>query len=80
MVGVRGIVVTDMVASSRLRSELGEARADVLRRDHDALLAAAVAAHDGRVLRWTGDGVKADFASASAAVAAALDMQRAVRR
>lgn len=69
-----------MVGSSELRTRLGEDRADELRRDHDGLLASAVADHGGAVLRWTGDGLKAAFASASAAVAAAIDMQRAVVR
>ncbi|MEY2452568.1 MAG: hypothetical protein QOD92_2142 [Acidimicrobiaceae bacterium] len=75
-----GILFADVVGSSQLRSRLGDDRADQLRRDHDDLLGSAVAAHDGTVLRWTGDGVKASFASASAAVGAALDMQRAVMR
>lgn len=78
--GVRGILFTDVVDSTGLRTRLGERRADHLRRDHDALFDAAVSAHGGRILRWTGDGLKADFASASAAVAAAIDLQRAVRR
>ena len=47
-VGVRGILFTDMVGSSELRSRLGDDRADDLRRDHDAMLGSAVAAHGGR--------------------------------
>lgn len=77
---LRAILFTDMVGSSQLRTRLGEDRADDLRRAHDQLIAAAVAAHDGEVLRWTGDGVKATFATASAATSAAIDLQRAVRR
>jgi class 3 adenylate cyclase/tetratricopeptide (TPR) repeat protein len=80
LTGIRGILFTDMVGSSQLRSRLGDDRADDLRRAHDALIGADVAAHGGTVLRWTGDGVKAAFPSASAAVAAALDIQRAVAR
>ena len=76
--GVRAILLTDMVGSSQLRTTLGDDRADRLRRDHDALLGSAVTAHSGQVLRWTGDGLKASFATASAAVAAAIDMQRGV--
>ncbi|HYF46155.1 MAG TPA: AAA family ATPase, partial [Acidimicrobiales bacterium] len=49
---------------------------DALRRDCYALIGSAVTTHGGRVLRWTGDGVKADFPTASAAVGAAVDMQR----
>ncbi len=75
---LRGVVFTDMVGSTQLRSRLGDDRADALRRDHNALLGSAVTAHGGRVLRWTGDGMKADFPTASAALATAMDMQRAV--
>jgi class 3 adenylate cyclase/tetratricopeptide (TPR) repeat protein len=80
MAGIRGIVFTDMVGSSQLRSSLGDDPADDLRKAHDELLGAAVSGHGGIVLRWTGDGLKASFGSASAAVAAAIDMQRAVDR
>ncbi len=72
------ILFTDMVDSTALRSRLGEERADVLRLHHDELIAVAVATHGGEVARWTGDGVKAGFASASDAVAAAVSIQRAV--
>lgn len=77
---LRSILFTDMVGSTEQRARLGEDRADELRRDHDDLLARCIATHEGRILRWTGDGVKADFATASAAVSAALDIQRAVAR
>lgn len=73
------ILFTDMVGSTELRSRLGDDRADVLRAHHDRLLARVVEAHHGTVLRWTGDGIKAAFSTASDAVAAAVDMQRAVR-
>lgn len=77
-VSTGAILFTDMVDSTALRSRLGEDEADVLRLHHDHLLAAEVAAHSGTVARWTGDGVKAGFASASDAVAAAVSIQRAV--
>lgn len=77
-VSTGAILFTDMVGSTELRSRLGDDRADMLRRHHDELLAAAVDAHQGVVLRWTGDGIKAAFATSSDAVAAAVDMQRAV--
>jgi len=53
-------------------------RADELRRHHDQLLADAIAAHRGEVARWTGDGVKAVFPTASDGVGAAVAIQRAV--
>ena len=72
------ILFTDMVESTALRSRLGEDRADLLRKHHDDLLAAVIEAHHGIVARWTGDGVKAAFATSSDAVAAAVAIQRAV--
>ncbi|MDQ1519776.1 MAG: hypothetical protein QOI55_849, partial [Actinomycetota bacterium] len=78
--GLRGILFTDIVGSTQLRSRLGDDLADELRRAHDALATAAVTANSGDVTRWTGDGCKAAFPTASAALAAALDMQRAVTK
>jgi class 3 adenylate cyclase len=77
-VSTGAILFTDMVGSTELRSRLGDDRADLLRKHHDELLAVVVAAHRGEVLRWTGDGIKAAFATSSDAVAAAVDMQRGV--
>jgi class 3 adenylate cyclase len=45
---------------------------------HEALLNAAIAAHGGHVFRRMGDGLCAAFATATAAVAAALGAQRAL--
>ncbi len=72
------ILFTDMVASTELRSRLGDGRAEQLRKAHDGLLAAAVDEHHGQVLRWTGDGIKAVFSNSSDAVGAAVAIQRAV--
>lgn len=77
-VSTGAILFTDMVGSTELRSRLGDDRADLLRKHHDDLLADVVANHRGEVLRWTGDGIKAAFATSSDAVAAAVDMQRRV--
>jgi predicted ATPase/class 3 adenylate cyclase len=45
---------------------------------HDAILRATVEAHSGGVFKTTGDGMYAAFASAPAAVSAALGAQRAL--
>jgi class 3 adenylate cyclase/tetratricopeptide (TPR) repeat protein len=74
------VVFTDMVGSTALRSDLGEERADQLRRIHDHLLTEVVTEHHGRVIKGGGDGLMATFASASDAVGAAVDMQRSVWR
>jgi class 3 adenylate cyclase/tetratricopeptide (TPR) repeat protein len=77
---MRAILLADVVGSTELRSRLGDEQADELRRVHDALLGSAVTAYGGQVLRWTGDGLKASFPTASASVAAAIEMHRAVAR
>ena len=75
----RAILFTDMVGSTEVRSRLGDDVADRLRRVHDELIGRAVETNEGTLLRWTGDGVKAAFPTSSAAVSAAIAMQRAVR-
>ena len=42
------LLFTDLVGSTELRSRLGEDAADELRRKHDALMARAVEASQGR--------------------------------
>jgi class 3 adenylate cyclase/tetratricopeptide (TPR) repeat protein len=73
------VLFTDMVSSTALRTRLGDRRAEILRKHHDDLLVRAVTEHAGEILRWTGDGVKVAFASASDAVAAAASIRREVR-
>ncbi|MFN8023417.1 MAG: AAA family ATPase [Acidimicrobiales bacterium] len=72
------ILFTDMVGSTELRGRLGDERADRLRKHHDEIVLGAVHDHHGDVLRSTGDGVKAAFTTASDAVSAAVDVQRAI--
>ena len=70
------ILVTDLVGSTATRVEVGEDRAEVLRREHDAMVRSVVEATDGAVVKSTGDGVLAWFPSAADAVAAAIGVQR----
>ena len=74
------VLVTDLVGSTELRSRVGEETAEELRRKHDRLLAQAVEANSGRVVKGLGDGIMAIFAGASDAVAAAVAIQQAVDR
>ena len=70
------LLFTDIVDSTRLWEAHPEAMRDALSR-HDADLArASVAAHGGRVVVDTGDGVFAAFPSALGAVAAVIEAQR----
>ena len=72
------ILVTDLVGSTALRGEVGEDRAERLRRAHDRALVEAAEANGGTVVKGLGDGVLVMFAGAAEAVAAGVAMQRAV--
>jgi class 3 adenylate cyclase len=74
------VLFTDLVGSTELRGRLGEEAADELRRTHDHLLAHAVEAHHGQVVKGLGDGIMATFAGAADAVGAAVAIQQAVDR
>jgi class 3 adenylate cyclase/tetratricopeptide (TPR) repeat protein len=76
--GTATILFTDLVGSTAQRVQLGEDAAEALRRAHDRLLAAAVAAHHGTVAKSVGDGIMATFPGAADAVAAAVAIQQAV--
>jgi DNA-binding NarL/FixJ family response regulator/class 3 adenylate cyclase len=71
------ILFTDLVGSASLFDRVGDERADALRRGHFEALRAAIAAHGGREVKSTGDGLMVVFGSAVAAVRCAIDMQRA---
>jgi len=74
------VLFTDLVGSTALRQAVGDDAADELRRSHDRVLRDAVAAHGGREVKGTGDGLMIVFDSAVEAVAAAEAMQRGVDR
>ena len=73
--GTVTFLFTDLESSTRLWEEQPEAMRAALAR-HDELLSKAVEVHGGQVVKSTGDGLHAAFASADAAVGAALDAQR----
>jgi len=70
-------VFTDLEASTRLWEEFPDAMRHALAR-HDDILRGAILDHGGRVVKTTGDGVHAVFASARDALTAAADAQRAI--
>jgi DNA-binding SARP family transcriptional activator/class 3 adenylate cyclase len=72
------ILFTDLVGSTSLFERDGDDAADVVRREHFSAQRRAVAAHGGREVKSTGDGLMVAFASAVAAVRCAVDMQRAM--
>ena len=76
--GTVTFLFTDIEGSTRLWQDQPQAMQVALAR-HDALLRQAVERHDGHLVKMTGDGVHAAFATAPDALAAALDAQRALQ-
>ena len=74
------VLFTDLVASTQLRSRVGDQAAEALRREHDRLLTGVVDARRGQVIKGLGDGIMATFSGATDAVAAAVAMQQAINR
>jgi predicted ATPase/class 3 adenylate cyclase len=75
--GTVTFVFTDLEGSTRLWEEFPDAMREALAR-HDELLRSAITQHQGTVVKMTGDGVHAVFSSASDALAAAAEAQRAI--
>lgn len=78
--GAAAVLFTDIVGSTEMIAELGEAGAHESRQRHFALLRKAVAANDGREVKSLGDGLMVVFANVFAAAKCADMMQRAVAR
>jgi class 3 adenylate cyclase/pimeloyl-ACP methyl ester carboxylesterase len=77
--GTVTFLFTDLEGSTRLWEQYpNEMRAALAR--HDAILRDAVSAHDGHVVKTTGDGLHAVFATATEATAAAIDGQQRLLR
>jgi predicted ATPase/class 3 adenylate cyclase len=72
--GTVTFLFTDLEVSTRLWEQEPDAMRGALAR-HDALLREAVTRHSGHVVKGTGDGIHAVFATADAAVEAAIDAQ-----
>ncbi len=77
--GTVTFLFTDLEGSTRLWEEHPDAMQAALAR-HDEILRDAIAAHDGHVVKTTGDGVHAVFVDAVAAARAARDAQLALAR
>ena len=74
--GFRTILFTDMEGSTSLMNRLGDEKAMEILLAHKKTIRDALAAHRGRELKHTGDGIMASFVSASDAVGAAIQVQR----
>ena len=73
---MRAIVFTDVCGSVAQTHELGDEGHMRLLAEHDEIVRAELAAHDGREVKHTGDGIMAAFSSVVAAVAFATVVQR----
>jgi DNA-binding NarL/FixJ family response regulator/class 3 adenylate cyclase len=71
------IMLTDLVGAVSLFERGADEAADAVRREHFGALRRAIAEHDGREIKSTGDGLMVAFSSAVSAVRCAVDMQRA---
>jgi len=72
----RTVMFTDIEASTQLVARLGDAAArDILRR-HESVCRRAITEHGGVEIKTMGDGLMVSFVSASAALDAAIDIQR----
>jgi class 3 adenylate cyclase len=69
------IMFTDIYASTALTGRLGDAAAHELVHFHDDAVNDALALHGGRSVKHTGDGILAEFPSASGALACATAIQ-----
>lgn len=71
-------VFTDMVGSTDLTDTIGDAAAQESVRAHNSIVRQALSQLDGREVKHTGDGIMATFSVAANAVAAAINIQRAI--
>ena len=78
--GLAVVMFTDRVGSTATRVSLGDRVADALQARHDGITAQVVARHDGHIVKWLGDGMVATFGAATAAVSAAVELQRTLDR
>jgi class 3 adenylate cyclase len=74
----RAIVFTDMHGSVAQTHQLGDDGHMTVLREHDRIVRYLLSVHDGREVKHLGDGIMASFTSVVAAVAFAVDVQRAV--
>ena len=72
----RAIMFTDMVGSTEMTAQLGDAMSIELLRAHDAIIRRCLEHHRGSEVKHLGDGIMASFDDASASVACAIRIQQ----
>ena len=81
LLGVESLafMFTDLAGSTAMYQAIGQARAFRLVQDHFAVLVAAIAAHEGALVKTIGDAVMAVFPSGTKALEAGIQIQRDIR-
>jgi class 3 adenylate cyclase len=69
---------SDLVDSTKLFADIGDAAAYQLVREHYAILGEVVREHDGTIVKTRGDGIHAAFLTPDAALLAAIEMQQSI--
>lgn len=77
--GIVCIMFTDLVGSTQMTHERGDYGAQEVVRIHNAIVRSSLAAHRGREVKHTGDGIMASFSSAADATKAGLEIQRTLK-
>jgi len=72
----RAIIFTDMVGSTEMTAQLGDAMSMELLRAHDAIIRRCLEHHRGSEVKHLGDGIMASFDDAAASVACAIRIQK----
>jgi pimeloyl-ACP methyl ester carboxylesterase len=74
------VLFTDIVRSTELAAELGDRRWRTLLEDHDSTAGRELEAHQGRLIKSTGDGLLATFDRPAAAIRCAQSLRRSLSR
>jgi adenylate cyclase len=74
------VLFTDIVGSTAMTQERGDAGAQLVVHEHNAIVRDALALHGGRKIKHTGDGIMATFPQITSAVEGAVAMQEACQR
>jgi class 3 adenylate cyclase len=72
----RAIMFTDMVGSTEMTAQLGDAMSMELLRAHDGIIRRCLEHHRGSEVKHLGDGIMASFDDASTSVACAIRIQQ----
>lgn len=74
------VLFTDIVGSTAMTQERGDAGAQLVVHEHNSIVRDALALHGGREIKHTGDGIMATFPQITNAVEGAVAMQEACQR